>query len=270
MFYFPLDSGNIAYQSRFSTNAQTDIVRYTISSFGKPARFMVNGKVDLLNRNVDPSEISVCIIDKHSNDTLATKALNEDGSFRQKLAGGSYTLNFSDHTQLLLSREMNIPEYFPHDNLVIYEEITVPYAVIAEDTLIIRDIRFGFNTSDLDTTYLPDLRKLAGIMEKYPGISIEVNGYADALGSSNYNLKLSRHRGNSVKAFLESRFNIQDRIVVNAYGEDNPVAMNTHADGRDHPEGRYYNRRAEIILVNSPDPLSVIHINNIPETVKLK
>lgn len=271
LFFFPLDSGYIAYQARFSPiNARQDIVRYTVNSYGRPARFILNGKIDLkTGSGFNPSMIYVTVIDKNTGDTLATQSLNEDGSFRQKLPGGSYLLDFSDNSQSLLTRELDIPDYFPHNNLVLHEEIVIP-GHIRHEIIQAGHIRFEFNSSTPEDKYLKSLEDLADLMMKYPGINLRLCGYADALGSDRYNFKLSMQRAVSVKAYLSKQMDMSDRITVQAFGEKDPVAINTNADGSDHPEGRSYNRRVEIMFENVPDNMDIIKVIDIPEAVRLR
>lgn len=268
LFFFPLDTGNIGYQSRYGAySGQADIVRYTISEFGNPARFMVNGRIDLVaDQDYNPSLITVAFIDKQEEDTLAVKKLNDDGSFRQNLAGGTYLIQFSNNTGALLSKDLVIPGYFPHNNLIFHETITVPTVKIT-DTAFLSPIRFGFDDSRLKADYLPELDKLAALMLKYPGIKVSLNGYTDAVGSDVYNMKLSLMRASNVKEYLAGVPEASVRIEVRAFGESNPVANNQKAGGVDYPEGRQYNRRVEIEIFNSPETLIIKQVNDIPEAV---
>jgi outer membrane protein OmpA-like peptidoglycan-associated protein/tetratricopeptide (TPR) repeat protein len=271
LFFFPLGAGNIGYQSRFSaSNAQMDIVRYAINAFGNPARFMVNGDMQLkADPGYDPSNISVAFIDINADDTLAVKHLNEDGSFRQKLPGGNYKLDFKDGTQSLLIKDIDIPDYFPHNTIVLHEEITVPSRIIS-DTLLLKDIRFAFNKSNLDSSCESYLVDMVNVLMKYPTLTLKVNGYADALGSDIYNLKLSLMRANSVADYLKNKTGLSERITVNGYGELNPVAVNKNINGTDNPNGRGFNRRVELVFINAPHELVVIKVNDIPEALRQK
>jgi outer membrane protein OmpA-like peptidoglycan-associated protein len=268
LFFFPLDTGNIAYQSRYEAySGQADLVRYTISEFGNPARFMVNGRIDLISdKDYNPSLITVAFIDKQEEDTLAVKKLNDDGSFRQNLAGGTYLIHFSNSTGALFSKDLAIPSYFPHNNLIFHETITIP-SVRITDTAFVRPIRFGFDDSRLKADYLPELDKLAALMLKFPDIRLSLNGYTDAVGSEAYNMKLSLMRASSVKEYLAKIPEASLRIEVRAFGESNPVADNQKTGGVDYPEGRQYNRRVEIEIINLPDTLIIKQVKDIPEAV---
>jgi len=71
---------------------------------------------------------------------------------------------------------------------------------------------------------------------------IVVEGYTDSVGSDQTNLKLSKDRAESVRAYLVSKGVPADKISSVGKGEANPVASN------DTPEGRANNRRVEIVV----------------------
>ena len=80
------------------------------------------------------------------------------------------------------------------------------------------------------------LRTLAG------GQTLVVEGHTDAVGTSDYNRRLSAARADAVRSYLISRGVPPEQIVAVAKGEDEPVAPNTTA------EGRANNRRVEIVI----------------------
>jgi outer membrane protein OmpA-like peptidoglycan-associated protein len=49
-----------------------------------------------------------------------------------------------------------------------------------------------------------------------------------------------------VKQYLVSKGVAADRLTTVGRGEKDPVAPNTTPDGKDNPEGRAMNRRAEL------------------------
>jgi outer membrane protein OmpA-like peptidoglycan-associated protein len=69
-----------------------------------------------------------------------------------------------------------------------------------------------------------------------------VEGYTDSVGSEAANLKLSKDRAESVRAYLVSKGVPSEKITSVGKGKSNPVASN------DTPEGRANNRRVEIVV----------------------
>ena len=130
--------------------------------------------------------------------------------------------------------------------------------VIVKDTAAIVDsvnisdkpliVYFDFNKFDLKTQYYVVLDQVVSILKHYPTISISlsINGYTDALGTDEYNLKLGQRRAESCKQYILSKGVDEKRLVVKSYGKAIPAAANTTADNKDNPEGRALNRRVEL------------------------
>ncbi|MCH8325524.1 MAG: OmpA family protein [Bacteroidetes bacterium] len=72
---------------------------------------------------------------------------------------------------------------------------------------------------------------------------IIVEGYTDAYGQANYNMKLSKRRAESVVNYLVNKGVERDRFTVKPFGETNPVASNKTK------EGRAKNRRVVVKLM---------------------
>ena len=108
-----------------------------------------------------------------------------------------------------------------------------------EKPFIIRNIKFGNNSSKLFASSFPELRKLAQKMKVNPDLMLKITGYTDNAGSPSYNLRLSKKRAEAVKAFLVRNGISAERILTEGKGEANPVADNKT------PTGRAQNRRIE-------------------------
>ncbi len=108
------------------------------------------------------------------------------------------------------------------------------------------DVLFDFNKASLKPGAREKLSKLAGILLAYPGAyKIEIEGHTDAIGSEEYNLRLSQSRADSVCEYLKQASIAPDRIIaIRGYGKSKPVATN------DTDAGRQVNRRVEIIIVD--------------------
>lgn len=271
LFFFPVGKGNIAYNARFSAvSGQKDIIRYTIDSYGHPARFTVNVKVDLpSDPGYNPERITVAFISQNLGDTVARNHPDKNGTFSQKLPSGTYHVDFSNEDGVLLTRELGIPDYFPQNNLVIREEIVLKTITIT-DTLLAKDIRFDFDKSILDISCQNYLDEIAMYMAKYPELKLELKGYADAIGNESYNFKLSAARVHSVMTYLQKTTDLHDRITSEAFGEKDPVTLNQNPDGSDNPTGRLYNRRVELVFTNIPNELILINFTDIPANLKVK
>ena len=107
----------------------------------------------------------------------------------------------------------------------------------------IEDVRFGFNQTAIRPEFNDEITALGEFLQQNPAAYVMLVGYTDSIGSEEYNLGLSQRRADSVAAHIVDNHGIaRDRIVLNWYGEANPVASNAT------DEGRAQNRRVEIAV----------------------
>jgi outer membrane protein OmpA-like peptidoglycan-associated protein len=103
-------------------------------------------------------------------------------------------------------------------------------------------ILFNIDSYKLSEASLTNLGDLSKTLQKYDDTNILVEGHTDSTGSDEHNKVLSQNRASSVADYLKSRGVAGSRITTNGYGEDQPVAMNSTA------EGRQQNRRVDIAI----------------------
>jgi outer membrane protein OmpA-like peptidoglycan-associated protein len=65
-----------------------------------------------------------------------------------------------------------------------------------------------------------------------PNVHVTVNGFTDNVGNPASNMRLSQARANAVTADLEHLGISKGDITAQGFGEDNPIADNSTADGR--------------------------------------
>ena len=74
-------------------------------------------------------------------------------------------------------------------------------------------------------------------------IEFGITGHTDNVGTSNFNLKLSKERAAAVKNYLVSNGVAADRLTSDGFGDTQPIGSNTTAAGRAN------NRRVEVKYV---------------------
>lgn len=88
------------------------------------------------------------------------------------------------------------------------------------------------------------LTKLANILKEYPDTNVLVVGHTDSSGAASYNMTLSEKRAYAVtNYFVQSKGLSSSRFTTTWFGEDQPIADNSTA------EGRAKNRRVNIAIV---------------------
>jgi outer membrane protein OmpA-like peptidoglycan-associated protein len=121
--------------------------------------------------------------------------------------------------------------------------IQTPDAKARQDNWITID-RLTFNTGS--AKLMPQSERqignIATVLSNCPAVHLNIAGFTDNLGSPEANLNLSRNRAKAVVAELVKKGVSPDRLSAQGYGEDNPVADNSTA------EGRAQNRRAAMAV----------------------
>ncbi len=119
---------------------------------------------------------------------------------------------------------------------------------IAPDEVRVRmpsDITFDFNRADVRYEFMPRIRDLARTLSRHPGMQVTIIGHADAIGSDEYNQRLSERRAWSVGEVLDQFGVSRWRINTRGMGEWAPIASNSNE------WGRAQNRRVEISVRSS-------------------
>jgi outer membrane protein OmpA-like peptidoglycan-associated protein len=111
--------------------------------------------------------------------------------------------------------------------------------------IVLRGINFDFDKSNIKSEFVPVLDEAARILKDNANINVMIEGHTDSKGTDAYNLRLSERRARAVKQYLVSRGVDAGRLDTVGKGEAEPVADNMK-NGRDNPEGRAMNRRAEL------------------------
>ena len=104
------------------------------------------------------------------------------------------------------------------------------------------DVLFDTGKYTLKPGTQVSLAKVSGILQSYPGLKLQVEGYTDSTGTPEFNQKLSENRADAVRDFLVSMGVAQGNIVATGYGQNHPVAENNTV------AGRAQNRRVQLVV----------------------
>lgn len=108
--------------------------------------------------------------------------------------------------------------------------------------IMLSDITFAVNKAEIKPEFYNVLNSVALVLKEYKGTIIQVAGYTDNTGTVARNQTLSEQRAQSVATYLSSQGVDSRRFTVIGYGQRQPVASNSTADGRAK------NRRVELTL----------------------
>lgn len=104
-------------------------------------------------------------------------------------------------------------------------------------------VYFDTNKYNINSDSQLLLNKLSAILLEYPDTNVIVIGHTDSTGAEDYNMTLSKNRAFSVTNYFVSKGLAPTRFTTNWFGEEQPVADNTTA------EGRSKNRRVNMAIV---------------------
>jgi len=112
-----------------------------------------------------------------------------------------------------------------------------------QKSFVLEGVNFVTGSDEISETSKAELNKVAETLIKNPAVNVEVAGYTDDRGDSNFNQRLSQKRAEAVKAYLQTVGVQAARMTAKGYGEDSPVADNSAVTGRAR------NRRVELHIM---------------------
>jgi outer membrane protein OmpA-like peptidoglycan-associated protein len=122
-------------------------------------------------------------------------------------------------------------------------ETVIPDPAV-NDTLVIPDVLFKFDKSELNPAFAYRLDTLISKIKNRLFKRIEVLGHTDSFGTDEYNQQLSTNRAITVKKYLIDHLHYADgNIITKGFAATVPVSTNATSVGRQK------NRRVEIVLV---------------------
>lgn len=116
---------------------------------------------------------------------------------------------------------------------------------------------FSFNEAELGPKGKSKLDSLVSELAGTKYEVINVTGYTDRIGSPGYNLTLSMHRADVVKAYLISKGIPDDLIKTEGKGETDPVTNSTDCKGKSS---------AEDVACLQPDRRTEVTVDGIQES----
>ena len=104
------------------------------------------------------------------------------------------------------------------------------------------DVLFDTGKYTLKPPTQVKLAKISGILLAHPGLTLQIEGHTDSVGSDEMNQRLSEQRADAVRDFLASQGVAASSMTAKGFGKTDPIASN------DTAEGRQKNRRVELVV----------------------
>ena len=117
--------------------------------------------------------------------------------------------------------------------------------VRAGEKLVLTNVFYEFDSWKITKESYPELNKLAMLLSDNKDVTIEIDGFTDAIGTDAYNLDLSEKRARSVMNYLVVKGIRAERLRYKGFGATSPIGDNVTYDGRK------LNRRTEIRIISS-------------------
>ncbi|MBI9065976.1 MAG: PD40 domain-containing protein [Salinivirgaceae bacterium] len=234
-----------------------------------PSEYELKGSLTLQdNKDIDPS--FYIHVSKLDGEVVAALSPNiNTGEFRTMVKHGTYNVKAFGEGYEPAEKTIFIGENEQNPEVLTFLQM-VPKEVSSGEYYSIKSILFDYNSTILDKESQIEIEKLAVLMERNPSLYIEVIGNSDALGTEEYNQKLSVKRARGVVEYITSKGVDNSRFVAKGMGESNSIAINENPDGSDNPEGRRLNRRVDIKIIKSNSDKVVTENIFVPDELKYK
>jgi len=110
-----------------------------------------------------------------------------------------------------------------------------------------RTVYFDFNRSTLNAKEKAKLDELSKLVKAAKDVeSLDIVGFADQIGDTGYNKRLSTRRAETVKAYLASKGLKTRKTRIEGMGESKPVTNCNHAERKQQISCLAEDRRVEI------------------------
>ncbi|MES2487849.1 MAG: OmpA family protein, partial [Bacteroidota bacterium] len=184
----------------------------------------------------------VAILDEKNN-VIETKITDDKGAL-------TYNVDCNRNYSLLASADGYEKSNFalPSKNggsVDINAELQPIESIIVDGKIVLKDIYFDFDKSNITEKAAYELDKLVQVMKTYPNAVIMVKAHTDTKGSAEYNMRLSNERAVSAVQYVLSNGIAKERISGQGYGKSEPRIKCEPCTAEQDAE----NRRIEFIVV---------------------
>ncbi len=199
----------------------------------------IDGKITDFSNNI---KIGETIIFENSQTKDIVSVISDDkGNFDVKLPySQTYVIKIKGFNDDKYYTDFTIPELQENQTGLFF---TIDIQIEMPKLFTLDNVYFDTGKATLKSESYPELNELFEYLSLKKTTIVEISGHTDDVGSDSDNLDLSQRRAETVRNYLIKKGIAADRIQARGYGETQPVAENTTA------EGKAKNRRTEVRLI---------------------
>ena len=205
--------------------APTTYVKATVTDAETGSPLVATVRLRDLNQTAPPTSRQ----SGPSGEFLAVLPAGKDYALTVDLAG---YLFYADRFSLAEGLEDTGPYLLNIALEPVKKQVVVSDRAEADGAIAFRNVLFASGSAALLPVSGDELDRLAELLKKAPGYSVEIVGHTDDIGEEDDNLKLSQERAEAVKAYLIGQGITPTRITSRGDGEANPIATNETEEGR--------------------------------------
>lgn len=259
--YFSIpSSGKHIYFSRGDMDEDTDIFRFkademfvegstspiaaTISKLttARPEELFVTIKGRVIDSKTGEGIDNATVTIERLPDGLDIGSVKTKDSFYELSVRGGAQYGLHSTKYGYLSQSVNY-DFNKINSAETIEQDLILTAIEKEAKIVINNIFFDFNKTELKTASYSELNRIFDSMSDGQIKKIQISGHTDAIGSDDYNLNLSQKRADAVFNYFRNKGIPAYRMDVIGFGETQPIAPN------DTEEGQSKNRRVEFKIL---------------------
>jgi OOP family OmpA-OmpF porin len=242
-------SSDYAYYSRGVSEKNTDIFRVKLPIVKNPEPWVtVKGKV-IDGTTGNPIGAKIIYERLPDGKTMGIAQTNPaNGEYEIRLPGGHlYGVRAEAKDKISEGQNLDLTN-ITADMVIEHKDFDlepIKVTTVQENAVItLNNIFFDFDKATLKEESSPELNRVVNLMKEKTGMTVEITGHTDAIGTDEYNLTLSERRAKAVMDYLVEKGKIEkNRITVAFFGESKPVESN------ETKEGRKKNRRVEFKII---------------------
>ncbi len=218
----------------------------------------------------EPAAVNVEINRTFPYESTFRICIERGREYTTKLPWGEYNAVFTAPGHDPVQQHFMIPEYYPDNEYLVSAKLSKGAQEADYHIIEITPVFFGFDSNDPGPASLEIISVVAGFLNEFENVAVELKGYTDSMGPELYNKYLAGLRVETVASVLHDKGVEAERITVTPVGMGNYIAINTDCEGRDSVEGRRYNRRVEFVFINLPGNTEVMSSLEIPDNLIIK